>query len=193
MISNPSENRKNYLVAIGLISVAVPLLVTVLLFLPDKEIGSISWVSMLPHLNAVINSLTALILIGGFYWIKRKNIEYHKLHMVSAFILGILFLIFYIVYHAFAPSTIFGDFNGDGTLSELERKETGIWRNIYLGLLLSHILMALVVVPFVLLALYYALTRNFDRHKMIVKFAWPTWLFVSISGVVVYFLIRPFY
>jgi len=193
MISGPTEKRKRHLVVIGLISVVVPVLVALLLFLPGKESRSGSWIYILPHLNAGINSLTALALVGGYYWIKRKRVEYHKLHMVSAFVLGTLFLLFYILYHAGAPSTIFGDLNGDGTLSQLERDEVGAWRNVYLILLLSHISMALVVVPFVLLALYFALAKNFERHKKIVKFAWPTWLFVSISGVAVYFMIRPFY
>ncbi len=105
--------------------------------------------------------------------------DYHKASMLAAFALGCLFLVGYIIYHSSVPSTSFG---GEGVI-----------RPIYYTLLISHILLAIVVVPFVLLALYHALRSNIDRHKRVVKIAYPVWLYVSISGVLVYLLISPYY
>lgn len=187
-------NSKNQKIIIWIISVIVPLLVAVLIFFPAKEAASDeSWTSFLPHLNGVINSATSLILIAGLYFIKNGNKEMHKTAMVSAFTLGCIFLVSYIVYHATAGSTIFGDIDHDGTLSELEAESIGASRTVYLILLLSHIVLAAIVVPFVLFAFYYALTGKFQQHRKIVKFTFPIWLFVSITGVIVYLMISPYY
>ncbi len=113
--------------------------------------------------------------------------------MTTAFFLGILFLISYILYHSTTSSTIFGDVNRDGILDEAETVLAGGMRSIYLLILLSHILLAIIVVPLVLFAFYFALTDKFDKHKKIVRFTLPIWLYVSVSGVAVYLLIRPYY
>jgi len=117
----------------------------------------------------------------------------HKKAMSTAFFLGVLFLISYILYHSTTSSTLFGDINHDGNLDEDEATLVGSLRLIYLLVLLSHILLAIIVVPFVLFAFYFALTEKIDKHKRIVRFTLPIWLYVSVSGVVVYLLIRPYY
>ena len=178
---------------IAVISIVVPLLVAMLIFKPSSDQQLVSWVSFLPHLNGAINSTTAALLLIGLYFIKQGNLQWHKMSMLSAFILGSVFLISYITYHASAPSTKFGDLDHDGALSILETDVIGNMRAIYLILLLSHILMAIVVVPFVLLGLYRALKGEFEAHKKVVKYGWPIWLYVSISGVLVYLMIRPYY
>ncbi len=191
MLNTKKEN--NYLILIWILSVAIPVVVAILLFMPSKVDVKSGWVSVLPHLNALLNSTTAIALVIGFIFIKKKQVAYHKLCMLIAFSLGTLFLISYVIYHASAPSTVFGDINGNGILEEVELLQLGSMRTIYLVILLSHILLAIVVVPFVLIALFHALSNRFDRHKKIVKYTLPIWLFVSISGVVVYLLISPYY
>lgn len=185
------ENHKK---TIWIISVIVPLVVAVLIFAPGKQNGDgNSWTTFLPHLNAVINSATSIILITGFVFIKNNKPDWHKGAMISAFILGCIFLISYITYHATSPSTVFGDINGDGIVDEAELISAGVSRSVYLLILLSHIVLAAIVVPFVLFAFYYALSGKLDRHRKIVKFTFPIWLYVSVTGVIVYLMISPYY
>jgi putative membrane protein len=113
--------------------------------------------------------------------------------MLVAFALGIIFLISYVIYHAAAPSTMYGDINGDGILSDAEMALLGSSRTVYLVILLSHIVLATIVVPFVLLAIYYGLADKVQKHRRIVRYTYPIWLYVSISGVVVYLMISRYY
>jgi putative membrane protein len=175
------------------LSIIIPLIVALLLFMPGKLAVSGDWNLYLPHINGSINTITSLVLLFGFIMIKRRNTDLHKKAMTTAFFLGILFLISYILYHSTTASTIFGDVNRDGILDESESVLVGSIRSIYLLILLSHILLAIIVVPFVLFAFYFALTDKFEKHKKIVRFTLPIWLYVSVSGVTVYLLIRPYY
>jgi len=175
------------------LSIFIPLIVAILLFIPGKLSISGNWNLFLPHVNGSINTITSIVLLFGFVMIKNQNKALHKKAMSTAFFLGVLFLISYILYHSTTSSTIFGDLNHDGNLDEEEDTLVGSFRMIYLLILLSHILMAIVVVPFVLFAFYFALTEKIDKHKRIVRFTLPVWLYVSVSGVVVYLLIRPYY
>jgi len=191
MLTKKAEKR--YFRSIAAVSVLVPVLVAALLFLPFKIEADDQWIYHLPHLNALINSSTAVLLILGWVFIKQKKIELHRNTMLLAFSLGAIFLISYVIYHAFAVTTIYGDTTGDGVLTETELAAVGLWRMVYLTILLSHIALATVVVPLVLLAVFYALTGRIAKHQKIVKYAWPIWLYVSISGVVVYAMISPYY
>lgn len=191
MLTAKKDNK--YLKIIWILSVSIPLVVAILLFIPTKLGLQNDWVFFIPHINAILNSATSIALIFGFIFIKRRQINFHRACMLTAFALGSLFLILYVIYHASAPSTVFGDLNGSGVLEEAERIALGATRTIYLIILLSHILLAIVVVPFVLFALFYAITGKFEKHKKIVKYTLPIWLFVSVSGVVVYLMISPYY
>ncbi len=165
-------------VVIILVSVAIPLVVSAILYMPQKaETGS--WVKWLPHLNAVINTATSVALVVGYIFIKKNRPEIHKLSMLTAFALGTVFLISYLIYHSSVPGTSFGNPNPI--------------RYLYYFFLLTHIVLSVTVVPLVLLALYHAIVKNFSRHKKIVRFAFPVWLYVSISGVIVYLMISPYY
>ena len=170
---------RKYQFLIVLLSVAVPLLVGYLIYRPQMLNAQGKWVLMLPHINAAINGTTSLLLLAGLYFIRHKNVVYHRKVMISAFVLGALFLISYVVYHSTTPSTSYG---GEGWV-----------RSLYYFFLLSHILLAAVVVPLVLMALYYALKDKISQHKRIVKFAYPIWLYVSLTGVIVYLMISPYY
>jgi putative membrane protein len=187
------KKEKTYIRLIGVLSVVVPLLVAVLLFMPTKVNVGAEWVSFLPHLNAVINSATSLALVAGLVFIKQKNIAYHRMSMMTAFILGGIFLVSYVIYHSTSESTVFGDLNGNGVLEATESAAVGSARTIYLIVLISHIVLAAIVLPFVLMAMYYALTDKIKQHKKIVKLAFPIWLYVSVTGVIVYLMISPYY
>lgn len=190
----PTVSRdRSYVRLITIVSIVIPIAVAILLFMPVKILSGSDWVKLLPHINAAINSITAILLVSAVVMIKKGNIEMHKKLMTSAFILGSLFLISYIIYHATIDSTVFGDTNGDGLVSEEELATVGIMRRVYLIVLLSHILLSIVVVPFVLFAFYYSLTDKIEKHKRIVKFTFPIWLYVSITGVIAYLFISPYY
>lgn len=174
-----SANEKTMMRVIGVLSVAIPLVVAVLLFKPPTENFLDFNVYFLPKLNAILNTGTTLCLLVGFFAIKQKNIALHRTMMVSAVALSAIFLISYVLYHANSTSTPFG---GEGTI-----------RYVYFFILLTHILLAIVVVPLVLLAVYYALSDKIERHKKIVKWTYPVWLYVAVTGVVVYLMISPYY
>lgn len=161
-----------------LISILVPMIIALLLFLPKG--GEVKpWVLSLPFYNAIINTLTSVLLILGFYFVKKGNVRNHKISMIGAFTLGIVFLIFYVIYHSNAQSTKFGG--------------EGIIRYAYFFFLLSHILLAFLVVPLILSAIYFAVSQKIEKHKKIVKYTFPVWLYVSITGVIVYLMISPYY
>ncbi|GAA4407434.1 hypothetical protein GCM10023187_28000 [Nibrella viscosa] len=163
---------------INILAVAIPVAVAVLLGIRQKvDLGS--WTTYLPHLNGIINSLTAILLMAGLYFIRQKNIAAHRLTMLMAFVLGSVFLVSYVLYHLSNESTAFG---GEGWI-----------RPVYYFLLISHIVLSVVVVWFVLRALYYALSGQYAQHRRVVKWAYPIWLYVSITGVVVYLMIAPYY
>jgi len=176
---------------IAVVSLAVPLLVAVLFFTPAK-ISLGGFVYTLPHLHAGINSATALVLIAALVAVKSGNIEWHKSLMISAVIMGALFLISYVLYHSSVDSVIFGDADKDGLLSAAE-KSMAAGRDAYLIILISHIILSMFALPLVLVAFFLALKGNYPRHKKIVRWAYPIWLYVSITGVIVYWMVRPYY
>lgn len=186
----PLDSRAAWI--IGILAVVVPALVAVLLFMPQKGILGLN-VSALPHINAALNSATALLLIVSLWAIKNGRIAMHKRANISAFVLSSLFLVSYVIYHTEAESTMFGDVNGDKVVDDLERGAVGVMRIFYLILLLAHIAFATIIVPFVLLSMYLGLTNNIARHRRISKITWPMWFFVAVSGVLVYAMISPYY
>ncbi|MBD2699682.1 DUF420 domain-containing protein [Spirosoma sp. BT702] len=160
------------------LALAIPIAVAVLLGIRRKvDLGE--WTTYLPHINGVINSITSILLLLGFYFIKQKNVVAHKRTMLAAFALGSVFLVCYVLYHLTNESTPFG---GEGWI-----------RPVYYFLLISHIVLSVVVVWFVLRAVYFALSGQILKHKQTVKYAFPIWLYVSITGVIVYLMIKPYY
>lgn len=184
--------NKGYLRFIYVISIAVPSVVALLLFSPFK-FEMAGWVKSLPTLNAILNSTTSVLLIAALFAIRAKKIALHRNLMLTSLILGALFLVSYILYHSTSESTVFGDLDHNGVLDDAEAASVGTSRMIYLGVLLSHIGFSIVVVPFVLIAFYYALSNQITKHRKIVKFTYPIWLYVSLTGVLVYLMISPYY
>lgn len=165
---------------IGVVSVLVPVVVALLLFLPEKGtlIEGIN-IYMLPLLNACINSTVTLLLALGYFFVRQGKIRYHTTCMISAFVLSALFLVSYIIYHYQAEQTRFG---GEGLI-----------RYVYFFILITHILLATTIVPLALLSIFRGLSQQIDRHRRIARWTLPIWLYVSITGVIVYLMISPYY
>lgn len=143
--------------------------------------------------NAIINSMVTFLLIFALMAVKKKHYKLHRNLMLLAMLLSILFLVSYICHHLFAGDTIFGDLDGDGTLSEVEKSEIGGSRTLYLVVLATHIPLAGLILPFILYTAYRAMTGEFVRHKKLARITWPIWLYVAITGVLVYWMISPYY
>jgi putative membrane protein len=163
---------------IWLVSIAVFVLVLILSRLP-KSHDIPSWAAFLPALNAVLNGSTFLLLLFSYYYIRKKQIAIHRMLNISACILSTLFLLSYVTFHSFGVDT---RFPVDNPL-----------RPFYLFVLSTHIILAAVVLPIVLLSLYRGLTMQVESHKKITRWSFPIWLYVTFTGVVVYIMISPYY
>ncbi len=168
---------KTYFSLIIFASLLIPLVVTILYFGPKLKVGVD--LSFLPALNATLNGLTAIMLTLGFVAIRKKIIDVHQRFMTFAMILSVIFLVSYILYHSTSEPTPFGG--------------QGFVKYLYYSLLISHIFLAIVIVPLVLITYVRALSKQFDKHRRIAKITLPLWLYVSVSGFVVYLMISPYY
>lgn len=131
--------------------------------------------SDLPALNACLNSLSAILLAVGHLYIRRNNLIAHRNCMIGAFLVSTAFLVSYLVYHFNAGRTVF--------------KDPEWFRPIYLAILLTHTILAVVIVPMVLTTLSRALRQRFDQHRRIARWTWPLWMYVSVTGVLIYLLL----
>jgi putative membrane protein len=143
--------------------------------------------------NAIINASVALLLIVALWAVKKHNYVLHKKIMLTAMVLSVLFLVSYICHHLFAGETAYGETDGIKGLSAAELAAAGVGRTFYLLILLTHIPLAAIGLPFILIAAYRALTGEYELHKKIVRIIWPLWFYVAVTGVVVYVMISPFY
>ena len=143
--------------------------------------------------NAVINSMVAVLLLGGLFAVKQNKYLLHKKVMLTAISLSVLFLVSYIAHHLLAGDTKYGDINHDGMLSVDEKTLAGNMRMFYYFILLTHIPLAAIILPFILFTAYRALTGEYDKHKKLVRITWPVWFYVAITGVIVYLMISPYY
>jgi len=176
---NSSEDildQKKYNKLIVILSVAIPVVVAILF---GVKIPNVEPLSFLPPIYATINGLTAIILVIAFIAIKNKNIVLHENLMTTAIWCSVVFLVMYVAYHMTSDSTRFG---GEGTI-----------KYIYYFILITHISLSIVVIPFVLITYVRAITNNIEKHKKIAKITFPLWLYVAISGVIVYIMISPYY
>ena len=148
----------------------------------------------LPLLNAVLNGTCSILLLISLYFIKQGNVAVHKRLNILTFCLSSLFLVSYILFHyLMRTDTLYGDADGNGILSDAERLAAGGLRKLYLAILVPHIILAAGVLPLILLSFYRGLQMQVAKHKKLVRWAFPIWLFVTISGVVVYLMIEPYY
>ncbi len=177
-----SENNSGTKKIIILIGIVVPLVVALLYVLPKPEGMNPELKSFLqnsPKFNALINGSTFVLLLISLFAARAKNIKLHSRLMTACLGLGVLFLLSYVSYHFSFDDTIFP-------------KESP-YRPLYLGILLSHIVLSGLVVPLVLISYLRGLNGQIEQHRKIVKFAYPIWLYVTLTGVIVYFMISPYY
>lgn len=150
-----------------------------------------------PHifarLSALVNSAVSVLLLLALWMVKQKKIQAHKNTMLFTMVLSVLFLVFYIAHHLFTGETKFGDLNHDGVLDSAEISAAGSLRYVYYFIISTHITLAGIVMPFVLFSAYRGLTAEYDKHKKLVRYTFPVWLYVAITGVVVYVMISPYY
>jgi putative membrane protein len=174
------EKEKKYNKWIVVLAVVIPLVVAVLSRMKLQDFGiDVEPLTFLPPIYATINGLTALVLVVAVIAIKNKNRILHERLMKFAIALSVAFLVMYVAYHMTSDSTKFG---GEGVVKYL-----------YYFILITHILLSIVIIPFVLITYVRAITNNIERHKRIAKITFPMWLYVAVTGVVVYFMISPYY
>lgn len=185
--------NRNLNLPIAIVSILIPVAVAVLFVLPKPDMQVGFDVKMMPFFHAVLNSTTAVLLLASLYFIKNGHQKAHKWANLSAVVLSVLFLLSYVTYHFLTDSTKFGDIDHNGIVDAAEKALVGGTRYAYYFLLLTHILLAIVIVPMVLFTLLFAFQGNNPRHRKLARFTWPFWFYVAVTGVVVYIMIQPYY
>jgi putative membrane protein len=175
-MSNMSVEEKKYKKFITVVSIVIPIAVAALFGI---KIPNVEPLSFLPPIYASINGLTAVLLIASIVAIKKGNRKLHEQLNTTALIFSALFLVMYVAYHMTSESTKFG---GEGAI-----------KYVYYFILITHILLSIVVIPFVLFTYMRAKLGQFPQHKKIAKITFPLWLYVAVTGVVVYLMISPYY
>jgi putative membrane protein len=178
MESNTIEKKYNKWIIT--LSVLIPVAVAVLFKIKLKDLGfNVAPLPILPPIYATINGVTAVLLVSAVLAIKKGKRQLHEKLMKTAIACSLVFLLLYIAYHMTTDSTIFGG--------------TGVVKYLYYFILLSHITLSIVTIPLVLTTYVRALANKFDKHKKIAKITFPIWLYVAVTGVLVYLMISPYY
>ena len=149
--------------------------------------------SFLPPVHATLNALAAVALVAALVFIKKKQIERHRAAIYAAMGLSVLFLISYVVYHFTSAEVRFGDADHNGVVDAAERAAVGGLRPVYLVLLITHVTLAGVILPFILFTFNRAFTGQYARHRAMARWVFPLWLYVAVSGPLCYLMLRPFY
>lgn len=172
--------EKKFKTPIIIVSIVIPVAVALLFSVRLKDFGiNVEPLSFLPPIYAAINGLTAILLVLAVRAIKKGNRALHEKLMASAIGCSVVFLLMYVAYHMTAESTKFG---GEGVI-----------RYVYFFLLITHIALSIIIIPLVLFTYVRALSSQFDRHKKLARITFPLWLYVAVTGVVVYLMIAPYY
>jgi len=175
-----NEIEKKFKTPIIIVSIIIPLAVVLLFSIRLKDFGiQVEPLSFLPPIYATINGITAILLISAVSAIKNGNRALHEKLMTSAIACSVVFLLMYVAYHMTAEATTFG---GEGVI-----------KYIYFFLLITHIVLSVTIIPLVLFTYVRALSSQFDRHKKLARITFPLWLYVAVTGVIVYIMIAPYY
>ena len=175
-----TNTEKKYNLIIILLSILIPVVVALLYSVKIKDFGiEVTPLRFLPPIYASINGLTAVLLVYAVYAIKNGKRELHEKLMKFAIACSVAFLVMYVAYHMTAEDTKFG---GVGTI-----------RYVYFFILITHILLSIIIIPLVLVTYVRALSQRFDKHKKLAKITFPIWLYVAVTGVIVYLMISPYY
>jgi putative membrane protein len=184
------KKLKNAKIAIYTAAIAVPLVV---LLLFNVEITGVN-LTFLPKFYATINGVTAIFLVFALIAIKRKNMTVHRRYIRLSLLLSIVFLACYVAYHMTSgEGTKYGDLNHNNKVDDYEKISIAYTSMIYYFILISHILLSIVIIPIVLFTYLFAWQGDFVKHKKWTRFAWPIWFYVAVSGVIVYWMISPYY
>lgn len=170
--------EKNYNKLIYVAGILLAVAVGVIYITPKMDMRGTA-LDHLPALNALINGTVSLLLVTGYILIRQKKITQHRRVMTSSIVLSALFLCSYVLYHVTHPSTSYGG--------------EGVMKGIYLFILVTHILLAMVIAPLVLISFTRGLSQRYDKHRKIARITLPLWLYVSLTGVIVYLMISPYY
>lgn len=179
-MENNQISEKKYNIWITILSIAIPVVVAILFKIKLRDFGfDVKPLTFLPPIYATINGITALILVSALIAIKNGKRRVHENLMKSAIALSVLFLVMYVAYHMTSNATKYGG--------------EGISKTIYFIILISHISLSVIVIPLVLVTYVKALSKRFDKHKKIARITFPIWLYVAVTGVIVYLMISPYY
>ncbi|WP_271392425.1 DUF420 domain-containing protein [Aequorivita sinensis] len=173
---NNTMKKNKYNVWIWILSIAIPIAVAVLF---TVKIPGVERLGFLPPIYATINAFTAILLVAAVYQVRKGNRKAHERLMKTAIGCSVLFLLMYVAYHMTSDSTVYG---GEGVI-----------KYVYYFILITHILLSIIVIPFVLITFVRALSGEFYKHRKIARITYPLWLYVAVSGVIVYLMISPYY
>lgn len=191
-MENNTETKYNKLITA--VSIIIPVAVAALFSVNLKKLGyDVEPLHELPPIYATINGITAVLLIVAVLAIKNGKRKLHENLMKTAIACSLAFLLMYVAYHMTSISAVYGDINHNSVLEETERVAIGSSRGIYLFILLTHIALSVIIIPLVLITYVRALAQRFDKHKKLAKITFPIWLYVAITGVIVYLMISPYY
>jgi len=193
MSQQVSGQGRNLTTAIIIVSIAIPAAVAFLILVPQVKIDFGFNTHFLPLFHAILNSSTAILLLASLYFIRNGQVTAHKRANLTAVVLSSIFLVSYVIYHASNPSTLYGDVNHDGVVSADEKVQAGSLRYVYYFILSSHIILSGIIIPLVLFTLQRAFQERFDKHRRLARITWPVWLYVAVTGVVVYLMISKYY
>jgi putative membrane protein len=191
-MENNIETKYNKLITA--VSIIIPIAVAALFGVNLRKLGyDVAPLNVLPPIYATINAITAVLLIIAVLAIKNGKRKLHENLMKTAIACSLAFLLMYVAYHMTSISAVFGDVNHNSILEESERVAIGFLRIIYLFILVTHISLSVIIIPLVLITYVRALSQRFDKHKKIAKITFPIWLYVAVTGVIVYIMIAPYY
>jgi putative membrane protein len=171
--------KSNFKPLVWILTIAINGLIAIAILLPKIAVLKRYDFTALPLLNAIMNALTFLSLLIALYAIKQKNVTLHRRAVYLAFLFTSVFLVSYLLYHFSTPSVKYGG--------------AGLWRPVYFFILLTHIVLAAIIVPLALTTIGYGITNQLEKHRKLARWTMPIWLYVSLTGVIVYLMISPYY
>jgi putative membrane protein len=180
--NTPSSKYRKLVIAVSII---IPIAVAALFGIKVEGVD----LSFLPPFYATLNGITAVLLVLAVVFIKKGNMKLHQRTIQACLAISLLFLLCYVAYHMTSDTTLYGDMNHDGIVDA----NVGSIKYLYYFILASHILLSIAVIPVVLFTYLFALEGNYAKHKRYTRFAFPIWLYVAVTGVVVYWMISPYY
>jgi putative membrane protein len=191
VIHSPEKKYNKWIITL---SVAVPLLVAALFGVNLPKLGvKVQPMYFLPPIYAAINGITAIVLVVAVQAVKNGNRTVHERLVKIAIGLSVAFLAMYVTYHMTTPTTLFGDTDYNGMLDNAEKANAGLIRYLYYFILFTHIPLSVIIIPFVLVSYVRGITGSYERHRKIARITYPMWLYVAVTGVIVYLMISPYY